>query len=176
MKAVALGSLILSLTVTFAAQSATLHFDAPKEWTAQPSSSAMRVAQYTLPRAAGDSEDGELIVYYFGGQGGSVQANLDRWVGQMEQPDGRPSKAVANTETMTVNAMKVTVLDVSGTYVAEMAPGSANRHNKPNFRMKAAVVETPAGPYFVKLTGPAKTVERWNAAYTAFLKSAKVRG
>jgi hypothetical protein len=104
-----------------------------------------------------------------------VQANLDRWVGQMEQPDGRPSKAVASTETLTVNGMKVTALDVSGKYVAEMAPGSATRLNKPGFRLKAAVVETAGGPYFVKLTGPAKTVEQWNAAFTGFLRSATYR-
>ena len=118
---------------------------------------------------------GALIVYFFGGQGGSVQANLDRWVGQMEQPDGRSSKAVATTEALTVGGMKVTVLDVSGKYVAEMTPGSQTRYSKPGFRLKAAVVETAGGPYFVKLTGPAKTVERWNAPFATFLKSAVYR-
>ena len=49
-----------------------------------------------------------------GGSGGSVDANLDRWLGQMEQADGKPSKAVAKTATMTTNGLKVTVLDVSG--------------------------------------------------------------
>jgi hypothetical protein len=167
--------LAIAAVITASAQTPTLHFTAPKEWTTRQSSSPMRVAQYVLPRAAGDSEDGELIVYFFGGQGGSVQANLDRWLGQMEQPDGRPSKAVATTETLTVNGMKVTVLDVSGKYVAEMAPGSPTRYNKPGFRLKAAVVETTGGPYFVKLTGPAKTVERWNTTFGGFLRSATYR-
>ena len=167
--------LACAAVVAVSAQTATLHFTAPKEWIVKPSSSAMRVAQYALPRAAGDAEDGELIVYFFGGQGGSVQANLDRWVGQMEQPDGRSSKAVATTETLTVGGMKVTVLDVSGKYVAEMTPGSQTRYSKPGFRLKAAVVETAGGPYFVKLTGPAKTVERWNAPFATFLKSAAYR-
>jgi len=94
--------LACAAVVAVSAQTATLHFTAPKDWIVKPSSSAMRVAQYALPRAAGDTEDGELIVYFFGGQGGSVQANLDRWVGQMEQPDGRSSKAVATTEALTV--------------------------------------------------------------------------
>jgi hypothetical protein len=167
--------LVIAAVAALSAQSQTLRFTAPPDWTARPSSSSMRVAQYTLPRAPGDSEDGELIVYFFGGQGGSVEANLDRWLGQMEQPDGRPSKAVATTETLTVNGMKVTVLDVSGKYVAEMAPGSPTRYNKPGFRLKAAVVETAGGPYFVKLTGPAKTIERWNAAFANFLRSAAYR-
>jgi hypothetical protein len=167
--------LAVTAVIGLSAQTATLHFTAAKEWKPVPTSSPMRVAQYVLPRAPGDAEDGELVVYFFGGQGGSVQANLDRWVGQMEQPDGRPSKAVATTETLTVNGMKVTVLDVSGKYVAEMAPGSSARYNKPGFRLKAAVVETAGGPYFIKLTGPAKTVDVWNAAFTGFLRSATYR-
>ena len=175
MKRIARLALAFAAVATVSVQAATLQLSAPKEWTVKPSSSSMRVAQYGLPRAPGDAEDGELIIYFFGGQGGSVQANLDRWVGQMEQPDGRPSKAVATTETMTVGGMKVTVLDVSGKYVAEMAPGAPTRFNKPGFRLKAAVVETAGGPYFVKLTGPAKTVERWNAAFATFLKSAVYR-
>ena len=35
----------------------------------------MRVAQFALPRAASDAADAELVVYYFGGSGGSVNAN-----------------------------------------------------------------------------------------------------
>ena len=72
--------------------------------------------------------------------------------------------------------MKVTVLDVSGKYVAEMTPGSQTRYSKPGFRLKAAVVETAGGPYFVKLTGPAKTVERWNAGSRRSCKSAPSSG
>ncbi len=56
-----------------------------------------------------------------------------------------------------------------------MTAGSAERYDKPHFRMKAAVVETPGGPYFVKLTGPERTVARWNDSFTAFLKSLRVQ-
>src|SRR5262245_63122436 len=72
-------------------------------WKQQPGGSSMRVAEFTLPRAASDGEDAQLIVYYFGGSGGTVQANIDRWVGQMQQPDGRSSAAVAKRETRTSN-------------------------------------------------------------------------
>ena len=45
--------------------------------------SAMRKASYEVPRAKGDSDDGELAVFYFGpGQGGGIEANVDRWVKQ----------------------------------------------------------------------------------------------
>ena len=47
----------------------------------------------------------------------------------------------------------------------------AERHNKPGFRMRATVVETPKGPYFIKLTGPAATVDKAGAAFDQFLQS-----
>jgi hypothetical protein len=31
----------------------------------------MRVAEFALPRADGDTEDAQLVVYYFGGSGGA---------------------------------------------------------------------------------------------------------
>jgi hypothetical protein len=163
-----LGSL-LSMVLTLAG----LTFTAPTAWKQVPTSSSMRVAQYTVPRATGDSADAELVVYYFGGSGGTVEANIDRWVGQMQQPDGRPSSAVMKRQSRTVNGMKVTVVDVPGTYVAEMTPGSPSRHNSPNFHLRAAVIETSNGPYFIKLTGPAKTVAASEKSFESFLASVK---
>jgi len=149
-----------------------LRFKAPEGWLVEKPSSNMRVAQYKLPKAEGDSEDGSLVLYYFGAtQGGTAQANIDRWISQMQQPDGSATKDKAKTETMTVNGLKVTTVDVSGTYTAEMAPGSGTKHNDANYRLRAAVVETPKGNYFLKLVGPAKTMGRWEQSVTDFVKS-----
>jgi hypothetical protein len=51
----------------------------------------MRRAQYRLAKAEGDPEDGGLVVFFFSGQGGSVQANIDRRVGQFQNPQGNPA-------------------------------------------------------------------------------------
>ena len=91
----------------------------------------------------------------------------------MRQPDGRPSSAVSKRQSRTVNGLKVTLVDVPGTYVAEMTPGSTARHNSPNFHLRAAVIETANGPYFIKLTGPAKTVAASEKAFESFLASVK---
>lgn len=153
------------------AQEPALHFDPPAAWIAAPASSPMRVAQFTLPKAEGDAEDAELTLFHFGGAGGSVEANLERWTGQMLQPDGRRSADLATTTAFTAGDLMVTVLDVPGIYAAEVRPGSGMRYHKPDFRLKAAVVETPAGPFFFKLTGPADTVAAWDEAFTALLES-----
>ena len=126
-----------------------------------------------LRRTAGDAEDGSVTVFFFGAtQGGNVQANIDRWLGQMAQPDGRASKDVAtSTRSTTTSGLPLTVVDVPGTYVAEVAPGSSEKFNKPGFRQIAVYIDTPGGPYFVKALGPAKTIAKWSASVEAFLKS-----
>ena len=146
-------------------QSGTLTFTKPAAWTDRAPASSMRVAEFIVPKVPGDAEDAEVIVYYFGGSGGSVEANLQRWTTQFQS-----SKDPVRTSS-TVNGLARTSLDVSGTYVAEVRPGSTERHNKPGFRMRATVVETPKGPYFIKLTGPAGTVDKAGAAFDQFLQS-----
>ena len=167
-------AVLLLATAGSAVAQPALHYDAPDDWIEQPSESPMRVTEFRLPRVPGDSEDAELVVFYFGGSGGSVEANLQRWIGQMEQPDGRSSFEVASTTGFEANGLAVTVLDVPGIYVAAVSPGSTTRLSKPNFRLMAAVVETPVGPYFFKLIGPDRTVARWDSRFAAFLRSVRV--
>lgn len=163
--------LILGFVGQAGASHGGLAFTAPPAWQTRAPASSMRVAEFVIPKSGGDTADGELIVYYFGGGGGSPSANIDRWIGQMQQPDGRPSAERARREIRTVNGLKVSLVDVSGTYVAEMRPGAAEHFNQAGYRLRAAVVETPKGPYFIKLTGPAKTVGAAGAAFDQFLSS-----
>ena len=162
------------LTVVCSA-AATITFTAPKSWVSKTPSSSMRVAEFTLPKVLGDAEDATVTVFFFGAtQGGAVQANIDRWISQLAQPDGRASKDIATSTTSTSESgLRLTSVDVSGTFVAEVAPGSSEHFNKPGFRQIAVYVETPGGPYFVKLLGPAKTVAEWHTSFTTFLKTLK---
>ncbi|MEW5975545.1 MAG: hypothetical protein AB1898_07035 [Acidobacteriota bacterium] len=146
----------------------------PAGWLEQQPSSSMRKAHFVLPKVEGDEVDAELIVFYFGmGQGGSVEANIERWIGQFGQPDGSSSKDKAKTSKKEADGFPITVVDVSGTYQASMMPGAPERHNSPGFRMLAAVVETSEGPWFFKLVGPQKTISHWAESFDQFLNSVK---
>src|SRR5215213_6030428 len=125
---------VLTLDDLAVAQKSELKFRVPAGWVEEERTSSMRVAQYRLPKAVGDTEDASLVLYYFGqGQGGSTAANVERWVGQLKQADG--SAAGAKQESFDANGLKVTTVDVSGTYVAETAPGSGAFHKKPAYRL-----------------------------------------
>ena len=164
--------LLVVMALVCATQQSSLKFTVPAGWVEEERTSSMRVAQYRLPKTATDTEDASLVLYYFGqGQGGSTAANVERWIGQIQQADGSASKDKAKEESLEAHGLKVTTVDVSGTYVAETAPGSGTFQNKPGYRLRAAVVETPKGSYFVKLVGPEKTVTHWNESFLSYLRS-----
>ena len=167
------GALLALLAAAPAAAQPGLRYDAPAGWIAGEPSSPMRVAQFQLPSVEQDPEDAECVVFYFGGAGGTVEANLDRWSSQILQPDDSPSVDVATTTSFEVAGMPVTVLDVPGIFAGEVRPGSKMRYYKRDFRLKAAVVETPEGPYFFKLTGPSRTVRHWEADFNALINSVR---
>jgi hypothetical protein len=171
---VMLKQIAISIAVIVALQQSapTLKFTAPSGWVEEKSSSTMRVAQYKLSKETGDDADGSVVLYYFGPSGGGgVSANLERWIGQMKQSDGSESRDKAKQDSLTVNGLKVTTIDLAGTYTAETAPGSGQFYNSPNYRLRAAVIETPKGSYYLKVVGPEKTVAKWNGSVTDFVKS-----
>ena len=152
----------------------SLKFTPPAAWKEVGVTSAMRKAQFTLPKAAGDSEDGQLIVFYFGpGQGGSIEPNIERWKGMFTTADGKPvGDEAMKRKSMEVGGMKVTTVDISGRYQdAPMGrPDPAGPTSK-DYRMLAAIVETPEGPWFFKATGPTATIAGQVSNFDEFVKS-----
>jgi hypothetical protein len=152
---------------------APLAFAAPQGWISETPASSMRKAQYRVPKSEGDAEDAECVVYYFGaGGGGGLDANIERWCSQFEQPDGRDSRAVLVTSERQVAGMPVHEVELGGTYVAETAPGSGVRVNKPGFAMRGAIIESDHGAYYAKLVGPAATVAKQADAFRGLVDSA----
>jgi len=157
---------------TTAAHPGELRFSAQPGWVAETPTSSMRKAQFRLPGAEG-SGDASLVVYYFGaGGGGGVEANLERWAGQFEQPDGSDSHAAMKSSKRVVNGVNVTDVTLGGTYVAETSPGSGTRVREEGWRMLASILEAQAGAHYVKLVGPAATVAKWEASYKSFIDAA----
>jgi hypothetical protein len=152
-----------------------LKFDVPPEWQPQRLSSAMRQAHYLLPRVQGDNEDGELILFFFGeGQGGTVEANLQRWR-DMFTAEGKPvpDEAVVR-EAFDANGLKVTLIDVAGQYTGMTMPGQPAPAPLENYRMIGAVVETPRGNYFFRATGPIGTMNSHRSAIRQMLNTVKL--
>ena len=138
-------------------EDAGLRYGVPPSWERVPAPSNMRAAQYRVSGAT-PGADAEVVLFFFGkGQGGSTEANLDRWYAQFTQPDGRSSREAAVVTVRTVHGLKVTSVDLQGTYTAAQMGGGATGP-RPDTRMLAAAIEGPGGPWFLRLIGPAATV------------------
>jgi hypothetical protein len=147
----------------------------PADWVAEKPSSNMRMAQFKVPRVAGDSDDAILVVSFFGkGSGGSFEDNLERWRAEFTANEKEP-KDPGKIESFKVGAVNVQEFDISGTHLTKIPPFAPNPkiERRPNYRMFAVSFESPNGPYFIKLTGPAKTMEHHKKAFDEWLKNFK---
>ena len=148
---------------------AGLKWTTPSGWKAE-GPRPMRAATYTVPSGNPDTANAECVVYFFGsGQGGSVQANLDRWKGQLVGRDGQPAEA--KIAKRTGHALTVTTIDSSGDYTGMGGPMAATKSVQTGYRLLGAIVEGPGGNVFIKFTGPAKVVTAHQAEFEQLLNS-----
>lgn len=157
----------LCATPLLADSAGGLSWEAPESWKNQPR--PMRAANYVVPGAAGE---GEFAVYYFGaGQGGGVEANIERWIGQFQAPDGGSAAALAKRSSKTVNGIEVTILDLTGTYLFKPFPMAPQATPKPGHRMLAAIAQGADAPVFFKLTAPKATADAAEDEFFAIVES-----
>jgi hypothetical protein len=150
-------------------------FTSPEGWEKKQPRIRIIEAEFAAPPAKGDEQPGRLTVM---GAGGSVEANIDRWIAQFDQPDGGDTKKAAKIEKLRVNGQNVHYVDVSGTY--HDMPGGPFAGGKPvlrdDYRMLAAIIETEkAGNYFFKFYGPKATVAENEKAFRGLVDSLKVQ-
>ncbi len=153
----------------FAESVAGLKWTPPAGWKSSGTTS-MRAATYPIPPAPGDREGAECAVYFFGlGQGGSIQANLDRWEGQFKGPAGKP--APAKVTKVAIHGLPVTTIDVSGEYSGMAGPTATAPAVVHGYRLLGAIIESPGGNVFIKFTGPAKTMAANQGKFQQLLDS-----
>lgn len=127
----------------------------PADWKQEPPANKLRLAQFKIDPAEGDKEAAEMVVSSFGGGGGGIDANLKRWVNQFAT-DGRK-------EAFTVGECdqgKYYLSDLSGTYNKPIGPPIAGKTQPTKgYRSVGVILQaSDKGVYFLKLTGPEKTV------------------
>lgn len=160
--------LVVSLSV-HAGSIAGVKWTDPPGWTNE-GSRPMRAATYSVSPAPGDREPSECVVYFFGpGQGGSAEANIQRWKGQVLGPGGQP--ADAKIKKQIVHGLTVTTIDTSGDYTGMGGPMAQQKSIAKAYRLLGAVIEAPDGNVFVKFAGPAKTVAANEPKFQRFVNS-----
>lgn len=146
-------------------EDAGVAWDVPAKWTTE-APRTMRIATYDIPASDGDKEGAECAVFYFGPkQGGGVEENFSRWVGQFEK-----ATDAARSEK-NVNGMKLHLVKVSGDYLAPSGPKMQSTGIKSQYALLGAIIEGPKGSVFFKLTGPKATVAAAADDFAGLLQS-----
>lgn len=143
-----------------------LAWDAPAGWIKAENPNPMRKATYKVPRAAGDTEDGELAI---SSAGGSVELNITRWKGQFD----KANDPVINKRA--VGDLKVTEVEIEGTFNGGGMPGGPPAEPKAGYAMLSAIVETPSVLFFFKLTGPQKTLRAAKPDFDKLIDTLKLK-
>lgn len=123
---------------------------------AKEASSRFRLAQFSIPKVAGDPENAEFVVYFFGaGGGGGPEANLHRWIDQFQSHE-RKVKLTSGKSTQG----EYILADVSGTWNKPVGPMIAQKTvEMPGARVVSVLLTgKDQSNYFLRLTGPEKTV------------------
>ena len=153
-------------------------FTPPSAWTDQ-GASGMRQASYAFGPVEGDADSATVTVFYFGETGGGdVDANIQRWIGQMsDHASGGPCTDVQKSD-MDVHGMPIHAVSVAGDYNLSMGGPMMGgpKTKKEGYFMSAVVLEGPQGNVFFKLTGPEKTAKAMNDGFMAMMAQVKKAG
>ncbi len=119
-----------------------------------------------MPGHAG-SPPAEVTFFHFGaGQGGSVQANVDRWFKQF-------SDGYTDVKSEQAGSTTITFVKAEGTFASGM-PGGPTTPMK-NYAMRGAILESSSGDVYVKMTGPKEVVKGAALALEKMVRGAAAR-
>lgn len=134
------------------AQDPGVKWQTPKRWAEEPAT-GMRLATYVVPSPAGGGEAARCPVYYFGpGEGGGIEANIERWIAEFENA-GKPRR-----RDFDVRGIKVAEVEVSGTFQSHAGAEQGAAGSSVGWTLIGAIAEGPGGAVFFKLAGPTATV------------------
>ena len=152
----------------------------PSAWSEIEDVQPPLIRQFMLP--GGLEDDAELSIFHYGrGYGGDVQTNIELWKSSFEPPRD-PSASQSTTRTIddftTVTtyrtpSVRMTVVDVRGTYLHRDRPLDvrSDPERRREHRLIGVVFQSRHGPYFLRLVGPARTVDRHEQTFLRWLRA-----
>lgn len=150
---------------------AGIQYRPAKQWTSYPPA-GMRKGIFSYGPLEQDADSATILVFHFGQtSGGSIEANLERWITQWSLPDGRDPHTATLQHDFEVDGMTVHILTLMGTYSSGSM--SSAPVAKENYRLVAAIVEGPSGNVFFKLTGPDYTARIMIEAFMSMIRDIK---
>ena len=131
----------------------------PSTWIEEEPSSSMRIIQFS------PKNNNDLIIagFYFGNRNNMVEANINRWKSQFTEVENYSKKEFASG--------KAILVEIKGIHKNRPSEMVKDFETAPGYKTIAAIVSTDKGPYFFKLVGPVKEVNKELKNFEDFLAS-----
>lgn len=138
-------------------------YDLPQGWQQLEPMGVFRLVNL---RPAGHAET-ECFVSFLSGSGGGIEANLDRWRGQLGLPPMAAGE-IDRLETIPMFGQQARLFLGEGEY------SGMSETKKPNWKMAAAFLARADGAITVKLTGPKAVVDQELGRFRALVASLRL--
>ncbi|MEX0585160.1 MAG: hypothetical protein WD176_00855 [Pirellulales bacterium] len=135
-------------------------FQVPRGWRQvepTPAQQGFIDARFEIP------ESGEDVKLTLSTIAGGLPANIGRWIEQVRLPEG----AVPVSETLDVDGIPVTLVDLSGEFQEMGQPP------RPGWRMLGAAFDGEPRDFYIKLTGPESAVSELRDEFRTFVTAAR---
>ncbi|MBV8587209.1 MAG: hypothetical protein JO308_13045 [Verrucomicrobia bacterium] len=129
----------------------------PESWK-QESASEMRIASFAIPNAGGKA--GDVSVTAFPGDAGGLEANVNRWRGQLKLPTLSADELAKTWQQTTVDGIPTVFVDLTD-----------NQTDPNGQRVLGAVLRTADRTWFVKLAGTNTLLAAEKARFQDFVRS-----
>jgi hypothetical protein len=144
----------------------SVRLDRPEGWNYSRPADGVRAAQ--LEKKAGGVPLVITFTRFPPGSGGSVQANVDRWIGQFLSTE-TPAEILKPEGS----ALPLTTVKLTGTMRGGVPGGPAK--DTPSSLLLGAILESPDGLVIAKLTGPKAAVSREEKVFSDLVRAAAGR-
>lgn len=149
-----------------------IRLDVPNGWQSKKPRNRIVEFEFAIPAIEGDDEDGRVTVM---GAGGSIDANVSRWISQFVQPDRTATSKRTRREEIEVAGQQVHLVDITGDFKDRPRGPLGPTIMREKYRMLGAIIVTDKlGQYFVKAYGPRRTIAKNEEAFEKLVKSLKV--
>jgi len=139
-------------------------FQVPESWTQVKPQTRIVEAEFAFPKAEGDEYEGRLTLMK---AAGTAEDSLARWAGEFLYAKG---SKLPMTEELKIGEVTAKIVEIRGAWKGTVFKPIPPR---PDYCLRAVIL--PVGGqegYFVKLVGPAKTIDERRKEFDAFVQSA----
>jgi hypothetical protein len=149
-----------------------IKLDVPSSWKKEKPRTRIVDFEFSIPAVEDDKIDGRVTVM---GAGGSIDANIGRWVTQFVQPDRTATSERTIREEKKIAGQTVHLVDITGDFKDQPRGPFGPTVMREKYRMLGAIIVTDKlGQYFVKAYGPRRTIAENEEAFKKLVDSLKV--